>query len=231
MEKRKKLAITDWALDDRPREKMMAKGIGSLSNAELLAILIGSGNQEETAVDLCQRILQSNENDLNTLGKCSIDELRKFKGVGEAKAISIAAALEIGRRRSQSKIIHKKKIASGKDVYEYFHPMINDLPYEELWVLLLNRAHKIIDRKKISQGGVSETIVDIRLILKPAIISLASSIILCHNHPSGVVIPSKQDDILTRRLKEATVMLNINLLDHVIISEDKYFSYADEGRL
>ena len=231
MEKQKKLIITEWALDDRPREKMMAKGITSLSNAELLAILIGSGNQDETAVELCQRILQSNENDLNKLGKCPVDELVKFKGIGNAKAISIAAALEIGRRRNQSKIIHKKRIVSGRDVYEYFHPIINDLPYEELWMLLLNRANKIIDRTKISQGGVSETIVDIRLILKPAIVSLASSIILCHNHPSGHVIPSKQDDILTHRLKEATIVLNINLLDHVIIAEDLYFSYADENRI
>jgi len=231
MGERKKLVITDWALDDRPREKMMAKGISALSNAELLAILIGSGNLEETAVDLCQRILQYTGNDLNKLGKCSINDLCKFKGIGKAKAISIAAALEIGKRRNQTEIVQKKKISNGRDVYEYFHPMINDLPYEELWMLLLNRAHKIIDRKKISQGGVSETVVDIRLILKPAIVLLASSIILCHNHPSGQVIPSLQDDILTRRLKEAAVILNINLLDHVIISEDKYFSYLDEKRL
>ena len=231
MEKQKKINISEWALDDRPREKMMMKGIVSLSNAELLAILIGSGNQDETAVDLCQRILQNSENDLNKLGKCTTDELCEFKGIGEAKAISIAAALELGRRRSQSKVMHKKKIASGKDVYEYFHPIINDLPYEELWMLLLNRANKIIDRKKVSQGGVSDTIVDIRLILKPAIVSLASGIILCHNHPSGQSRPSKQDDILTLRLKEASVMLNIKLLDHIIIAEDSYYSYSDEGRL
>ncbi|MCL1944124.1 MAG: DNA repair protein RadC [Candidatus Azobacteroides sp.] len=231
MEEYKKLNISDWAEEDRPREKLMAKGVVSLSDAELLAILIGSGNRDETAVELCQRILQCNENDLNKLAKRSPEDLCKYKGIGEAKAISIIAALEIGRRRRHDLAVQKKKIIGGKDVYEYFHPIVNDLPYEELWVLMLDRGRQIIDKKKISQGGVSETVADIRLVMKAAIESLASNIILCHNHPSGQVLPSTQDDILTKKLRDAGRIMNINLADHVIIAENLFFSYAEEGRI
>lgn len=231
MEISKKLIITDWAPEDRPREKMMIKGAKSLSNAELLAILIGSGNIAETALELSQRILQSNGNDLNKLGKCSVEELCKFKGIGKVKAIGIAAALEIGKRRKAATITQSKTVKTSKDVHDYFHPLLSDLPHEELWLLLINRANKIIEGRMISKGGISETTVDIRLILKPALELLASGIILCHNHPSGHLAPSKQDDLLTRKVKDAARMLDIDLLDHVIVADDLFFSYADEGRI
>ena len=226
------MKIKEWAEEDRPREKMLLKGVTSLSDAELLAILIGSGNSNETAVQLSQRILNSVEYNLNALGKLSIQDLVSgFKGIGEAKAITICAALELCKRRNLADPILRNSIRSSRDAYNLFHPLLCDLPYEELWVALTNRAGKVIGKAKISQGGTGETSADLRIILKTAINALASGIILCHNHPSGNVRPSSQDDALTRRLDKAADLLEIKLSDHLIVSDGTYFSYADEGRL
>ena len=224
-----KLPIPNWAIEDRPREKLLAKGIQSLSDAELIAILIGSGSRNETAVELSKRILASVENNLNQLGKLTISNLQEFKGIGEAKAISIVAAMELGKRRKVTDILEKAKIGSSKDVFEIFASVLCDLPYEEFWVLFLNRANKIIHKQKISQGGVSGTVIDIRLVLKLAIEKLASGIILCHNHPSGNIQPSKSDIDITKKLKEAAKFMDINVLDHIIVTDSEYFSFADGG--
>lgn len=224
-----KLSIKDWALEDRPREKLIAKGLQSLSDAELIAILISSGNRGETAVELAKRILISADNNLNTLGKLSLNDLQKFKGIGEAKAIAIVAALELGRRRKLSEIIEKKIIRSSKDIFEFFHPILADLPHEEFWVVFLNNSSKIIDKLKISQGGLSGTVIDVRLIMKAAIEKLASSIILCHNHPSGNLKPSKNDIEITKKMREAGKILDIKVLDHIIVTDESYFSFGDEG--
>ena len=226
------MKIKEWAEEDRPREKMLLKGVASLSDAELLAILIGSGNTEETAVQLSQRILLSVTNNLNALGKLSIrDLMHQFKGIGEAKAITIQAALELGKRRSASEVIRYTVIRSSRDAYQLLHPVLCDLPHEELWIILLNRSSKVIGKQKISQGGTSETTADLRIILKAATQLLASGLILCHNHPSGNRQPSKSDDQLTQRLKQAAELLEISLLDHVIVTDGSYYSYADEGHL
>lgn len=224
-----KLSITDWALEDRPREKLMANGRQALSDAELIAILIGSGNREETAVELAKRILKNAENNLNTLGKLSLNDLQKFKGIGEAKAITIVAAMELGRRRKLSEILEKKVINTSKDIFELFHPILADLPHEEFWIVFLSRSNKIIDKLKISQGGVSGTIIDVRLIMKPAIEKLASSIILCHNHPSGTLNPSKEDIEITKKIREAGKIMDIEVLDHIIVTDKAYYSFGDEG--
>lgn len=227
-----KLRLKDWAEEDRPREKILRKGIQSLTNAELLAIIIGSGNREETVVELAQRILQSAENNLNQLGKYSIEQLiTGFKGIGEAKAISIVAALELGKRRKASELFDKTQIKCSEDIFAVFYPLLSDLEYEEFWVLLLNRANKVIDKLKISQGGVSETVVDNRLIIKEAVIRLASGIALCHNHPSGNIIPSRADDRVTQLVKEGAAFFDIKVLDHLVISGNQYYSYADECRI
>ena len=225
----KNLRITDWALEDRPREKLLAKGIQSLSDAELIAILIGSGSRNETAVELSKRILADVANNLNELGRMSVQDLQKYKGIGEAKAISIVSAMELGKRRKISEILEKKQIGSSKDIFELFVSLVGDLPYEEFWIAFLNRSNKIIDTKKISQGGVSGTVIDNRIILKMAIDRLASGIIICHNHPSGNKQPSGQDIDITKKLTEAGKFLEINVLDHVIIANNGYFSFADEG--
>lgn len=227
----KKLSIKDWAVEDRPREKLLSKGINSLTNAELIAILIGSGNRNETAVELSKRILDNVENNLNTLGKQSVKDLQKEKGIGEAKAISIMAALELGRRRKTADILKKPKVTSSNDVFEIFEPLLGDLPHEEFWILLLNRANKIIDKFKISQGGIAGTVIDVKLILKQAIDKLASSIILCHNHPSGNIHPSNSDTDITKKLKDAGQLMDIAVLDHIIVTDKKYYSFADEGNL
>jgi len=225
----KNLRITDWALEDRPREKLLAKGIQSLSDAELIAILIGSGSRNETAVELSKRILADVANNLNELGRMSVQDLQKYKGIGEAKAISIVSAMELGKRRKISEILEKKQVGSSKDIFELFVSLVGDLPYEEFWIAFLNRSNKIIDTKKISQGGVSGTVIDNRIILKMAIDRLASGIIICHNHPSGNKQPSGQDIEITKKLTEAGKFLEINVLDHVIIANNGYFSFADEG--
>ena len=229
---REKLRITEWALEDRPREKMMQHGIRSLSNAELIAILIGSGNVDETAVELSQRILNAAGNSLNNLGKYGIDDFVKpFKGIGEAKAITIMAALEIGRRRRDEELPKRPAINSSADVYNLLRGQMIDLPHEEFWMLLLNRANRVIDTIKVSQGGTSATVVDVKLVMLSALQQLASAIVLCHNHPSNNLRPSGADDKVTEKIRSAAALFDIAVLDHIIVGEDSYFSYADEGRL
>ncbi len=227
----KKLNIKQWDVEDRPREKCLAKGIESLSNAELIAILIGSGSRNESAVDLSKRILASASNNLHELGKQNVNQLKKQKGIGEAKAITIIAALELGKRRKTSDIINREKITSSKTVAQIFIALLSDLPHEEFWIMLLNRANKIIHKQKISQGGISGTVIDIRIIMKLGIEKLASSIILCHNHPSGNINPSTQDHTITKKIKEAGKILDIPVIDHIIIADNNYYSFADEGEL
>ncbi|NQU88676.1 MAG: DNA repair protein RadC [Mariniphaga sp.] len=229
MEEYKKLNITDWAVEDRPREKLMANGPRSLSDAELIAILIGSGNQKETAVELSRRILSSVNNDLNELGLKGLSYLTQFKGIGEAKAINIIAALELGKRRKETTSNNRNKITCSKDVADIFGPLLEDLPHEEFWILLMNRGNKVIDKHMVSQGGISGTVIDTRLIMKTAIEKLASSIILCHNHPSGTLEASDADMKITSKLKEAGEIMDIPILDHIIIGLNKYYSFADEG--
>ena len=226
-----KLSIKELAEADRPREKMLLKGVASLSDAELMAILIGSGNTEETAIQLSQRILNSAQNNLNSLGKFSIKELMAFKGIGEAKAITIAAAMELGRRKSIAEPPKREGIQSSRDAFNIFYPLLCDLTYEELWVAYMSRTNKVIDKLKISQGGSGETPVDLRIILREAISTMCHGIILCHNHPSGIHQPSPQDDLLTSRVSQAAGLMNIKLLDHIIICDQYYYSYADEGRI
>lgn len=224
------ITIKQWAEEDRPREKMLQKGVRSLSNAELLAILIGSGNKTMTAVDLSKAILKDVSNNLQSLGKKTIGELiAQYNGVGEAKAITILAAMELGRRRQSEDALRQPKIDGSQSVAEIFLPMLSDLAYEEFWVLYLSRSNKIISSEKISQGGVSGTVVDVKLIFKPALEKLASGIILCHNHPSGNKQPSSEDVNITRKCSEAGKILSVNVLDHIIISHNEYYSFADSG--
>lgn len=224
----KKLSIKEWAVEDRPREKMQAKGVRSLSEAELIAILIGSGNLEESAVEVSRRIMASVNNNLNELGKKTIVDLQKFKGIGPAKAITIAAAMELGRRRKESEPDEKPKVVTSGDAAAIFKPLLSDLPHEEFWVLLLNRNNLVIDKTMVSQGGLAGTVIDVRIILKMALDKLACSIILCHNHPSGNLIPSEADKDITKKIKEAGKHMDIPVLDHIIIGNGSYFSFADE---
>lgn len=227
-----KFTVKDWAEEDRPREKLLLKGIRSLSDAELLAILIGSGSKNETAVELAQRILHSVDNKLDQLGKLSIPQLiSSFKGIGEAKAISIVAALELGKRRGVSEVTERKQIQCSRDIYNYFYPVLSDLSHEEFWVLFLNNSNKVIDKMKVSQGGIAETVVDPRIIFKQALVCLASSIALCHNHPSGNTHPSVQDDRITQRIGQGAELLHIRLIDHLVFCDSAYYSYADEGKI
>lgn len=224
-----KLKITDWAEEDRPREKLLLKGVSSLSDAELVAILIGSGNKNETAVELSQRILFSVNNNLNSLGKLTINHLIKnFNGIGEAKAISIIAALELGKRRKLSESEKQTQIHSSDDAYDILHPHLADLKHEEVWVLLLNQANKVIKKTQISKGGITASSVDIRLIVKEALDNLATGIILAHNHPSGNPRPSEEDNRVTHKLEEACKLLDIRMLDHLIICDNEYYSYKDK---
>tara|TARA_B100000809_G_scaffold112451_1_gene110962 strand:- start:979 stop:1677 length:699 start_codon:yes stop_codon:yes gene_type:complete len=223
------LTIKTWAEEDRPREKLSLKGKNTLSDAELVAILIGSGNKNESAVELSKKILASINNNLNKLGKLSINDLTRFNGIGEAKAISIIAALELGRRRKDSEIEKRSIIKSSKDAYNIIADVLSDLPHEEFWVLYLNRKNEVIKKENISKGGVSGTIADSKIIFKSAIEQLASAIILCHNHPSGSLTPSAADLSLTKKLKETGIMLDTPVLDHLIIGEKDYFSFADEN--
>lgn len=225
------ISIKEWAADDRPREKLLNKGVKSLSDTELLAILIGSGTREISAVELAREILKLSKNNLTELGKKSVTELTKLKGIGEAKAITIVAALELGRRRNYTDIPEKTTVTSSKEVYNYFRPLVVDISHEEFWVLYLNRSNKVLDQYKLSQGGLSGTVIDIRLIMKRALELLASSIIVCHNHPSGNRNPSDNDKAITTKLKIAGEQLEIRLLDHLIIADNSYFSFADEGLL
>ena len=227
----KKISIKSWALDDRPREKLMLKGKTVLSDAELVAILIGSGNREESAVALSQKILLSVNNDLNALAKLSIEELMKFKGIGEAKAISIITALEFGKRRQFEEKHSILKIKSSLDAATIMQPLLGDLEHEEFWVLYLNNSNKILAKHQLSKGGFTATLVDVRLLYKKALKLSAVGIIVSHNHPSGKLKPSKSDIELTSKIKNAGVTLDIKLLDHLIITEKTYFSFADEGML
>ena len=226
-----KLSIKNWSEEDQPREKLMAYGRQVLSDAELIAILIGSGNRQESAIELCKRILNQSDNNLNELAKLSVNDLMKFKGIGEAKAISIVAALEIGRRRKSEKVLDKIQVTSSKHLYEYIRPVLEDLPHEEFWIVLLSRANKIIGKQLIGRGGISETTADIKIIFKKAIESLASAIILAHNHPSGNLKPSQSDLNLTKKIKNAAQLFDIKVLDHLIIGDGNYYSFNDEGVL
>jgi DNA repair protein RadC len=230
MENNKKLSIKEWALDDRPREKMIKKGIDALSNAELIAILFGTGTRNESAVELARKILDLVGNNINELAKLTLKDLQKIKGIGEAKAIAVLTALELGKRRKIEKVIERKKITSSKDVFEIFSSLLGDLPYEEFWILLLNRSNSIIDKIKISQGGISGTVTDVRIILKQALERMASGVILIHNHPSGNLKPSDSDASITQKLKDAGKLMDIAMLDHIIISDSGYYSFADAGK-
>jgi DNA repair protein RadC len=229
MEEYKRLSIRNWAVEDRPREKMLVKGIQSISDSELIALLIGSGTKQNSAVELARHILGMAGNNLDKLGKFTVHDLKKLKGIGQAKAIAIVAALELGRRRKTAEAPETVKITSSNDVYTLIYPLLCDLPHEEFWVLILNRSNKVIDKQKISQGGITGTVTDIRMILKLAIDNLATSIILCHNHPSGNLQPSEADISITRRLKESSSLMDIALLDHIIIAGKNYYSFTDNN--
>lgn len=223
------IAIKQWAEEDRPREKLVDKGRHALTEAELIAILIGSGSRNETAVELSKRILASVGNNLNELGKLTVKDLNRFKGVGDAKAISIIAALELGRRRRDTEIIKREKITSSKDIYEIMKPSFIDLPHEEFWLLMLNRSNSLIKKELISRGGIAGTVVDTKIIFKSAIENHASAIVVCHNHPSGNLKPSDADIKITKSIKEAGKIMEIALIDHLIIAESGYYSFSDEG--
>ncbi len=225
-------SIKSWSVDDRPREKMLAKGRQSLTDSELLAIILGSGSRGESAVDLSKRILNDHQNNLNQLGKISIKDLVKnYKGVGEAKAINIVAALELGRRRQETDPIERALISSSKDAFLILHPLLADLPYEEFWIVLCNRANKVIHKQSVGRGGVHSVVADVRIIMKCALDHFATSIILCHNHPSGNLKPSQEDIKLTSKVKEAARLFEMIVSDHIIIGDNGYYSFADEGIL
>ena len=224
-------SIKHWSQDDQPREKLRDKGKATLSDAELVAILIGSGNKEESAVELSKRILASVGNNLNELGKLSLKQLMDFKGLGEAKAITIAAAMELGRRRRGEEALERKKITSSISVFELMQPVIGELPHEEFWIVYLNNSNKVIQKQQLSKGGITGTLVDVRLVMKNALELGATGLILAHNHPSGTLKPSEADKQLTQKLKYAGESLDIKVLDHLIITEKAYFSFADENIL
>ncbi len=223
--------IRHWAEDDRPREKLMLKGRQSMSDAELLAILIGSGTRHESAVDLAKNILHRAHDNLVELSKMNMKDLVAVKGIGQVRAITILAALELGRRRNESEVLARDKIKTSRDAYEIFKSTMGDRPYEEFWIILLNRANKVLQKCNISEGGISGTVVDPKKIFKISLDHHASSIILGHNHPSGVVTPSEADQRITKKLRDAGAMLEVTVLDHLIIGEDSYYSFADDGAL
>ena len=229
MQENNSFSIKNWAEDDKPREKLMLKGKSVLSDAELIAILIGSGSRNESAVDLSKRILASVDNNLNALGKLTIDQLSNFKGIGEAKAISIISAMELARRRRSEETIELPKITSSKMVFEIMQPIIGELSHEEFWILYLNNANKILHKSQLSKGGITGTIVDVRMVFKTALEQNATYIILVHNHPSGNLTPSIDDISITKKLKLAGQQLNILVQDHVIISENGFYSFRDES--
>lgn len=227
----KSIAINQWAEADRPREKLMAKGAEALSDAELLAILIGSGSTKESAVSLMQRILRDCDDNLNTLGKRTLHDLLAYNGIGEAKAITIIAACELGKRRQASKAAERKDMGSAQAIYEYMLPKMQDLDTEEAWVLLMNQRFRLIKAVRISRGGLSETAVDVRIILREALLANATIIALIHNHPSGNARPSGDDDRITQKLKAACDTMRLYMADHVIVTDGKYYSYAEEGKI
>ncbi|MBQ5889310.1 MAG: DNA repair protein RadC [Bacteroidaceae bacterium] len=225
-----KKSIKEWAVDDRPREKAMKNGISTLSKSELLAILVGSGNDEESAVDLMKRVLDSCGNSISELARLSVDDLCTFRGIGPAKAISIMAACELWKRRENGEG-EQVCIASSRDLYKFFHPILCDSPVERCYVMLLNRMNRVVDHVLIGTGGLTATVVDIRLVMREALMKRATAIALCHNHPSGNVRPSREDDKLTENLGQACKVMNIRMLDHIVLADGAYYSYNDEGRL
>lgn len=226
-----KLSINQWAEEDRPREKLMRLGAEALSNAELLAILIGSGSPKETAVELMKRVLNGCNNNLNTLGKRTIHELCQYNGIGEAKAITILAACELGKRRQAEKAEERKSLGSASAIYEYMHPKMQDLDTEEAWILLMNQNYKLIKAERISHGGITETAVDVRIIIREALLHNATVVAFCHNHPSNNLRPSNDDNRLTQRMKSACDTMRLYFLDHLIITDGAYYSYHEEGKL
>ena len=227
----KKLSIREWPEDERPREKVLRNGVSSLSKSELLAILIGSGNAEESAVELMKKVLASCNDSIAELSKLTVDDLCSFKGIGPAKAITIIAACELWKRRKEDDREDHLIVRSSQDVYDYFYPMLCDLTIEECHVLLLNNMNRVIDSVKVGSGGYTGTMVDIRYVLREALMKRATGLILCHNHPSGSLKPSKEDDKLTRSIASACMIMNIRFLDHIIFTDRRFFSYKDEGRL
>ena len=226
-----KLNINQWAEEDRPREKMMALGAQGLSDAELLAILIGSGNTEESAVDLMKHVLADCNNNLNTLGKMTIHDLMQYNGIGEAKAITILAACELGKRRQMEKPEERPDLGTATKIYNHMHPVLQDCDVEEFWILLMNQNHRLIKKLRISHGGITEVSVDIRIIMREAVLANATILAVCHNHPSGNLRPSEQDNQLTYALQQACNLMRIQLMDHVILTDGAYFSYHETGRI
>lgn len=226
-----KLTINQWAEEDRPREKLMRLGAETLSNAELLAILIGSGSTKETAVELMKRVLVECKNNLNSLGKKSIRDLCQFNGIGEAKAITILAACELGKRRAAETPEERPQLGTATAIYNHMHPKMQDLDVEEAWIVLMNQNFKLLKSVRISHGGFTETAVDVRIIIKEALLANATILALCHNHPSGNTRPSRDDDRLTERVKKACEVMRIHFLDHIIVTDGAYFSYHEQGRI
>jgi DNA repair protein RadC len=225
-----KLSITEWAEDDRPREKLERLGAEALSNAELLAILVGSGSTKEDAVSLMKRLLNDCNNNLNTLGKMSIRDLCRYNGVGPAKAITIMAACELGKRRQQETVEERPDLGTATKIYNCMHPVLQDLDVEEFWILLLNQNHRLIKKMRIAHGGISEVTVDVRIIMREAVLANATMMAVCHNHPSGSIMPSRQDDNLTRCIQKACELMRIHFMDHVIITDGNYYSYHEDGK-
>lgn len=227
----KRLTITDWADDDRPREKLMKKGATALSDAELLAILIGSGNTEETAVELCRRILNDNHNNLNELARLSISDLERYKGIGEAKAITLISALEIGKRRRSQEVLERQKITESRDLFELFGPIMEDLNHEEFWIVFLNGANKVMETTNLTKGGMRQTVVDVPILLRLALEKSAHAVAVAHNHPSGESNPSREDLSITQKIKNGCEAIGVRFLDHIIIAGRSYYSFADEGKM
>jgi DNA repair protein RadC len=226
---KKYLSIKSWAEEDQPREKLLSKGKKHLSTAELMAILVRTGTKGKSALNLCQEILDDNNHNLDDIGRLEVKDLMQYKGMGEAKAIAVVAALEIGRRRQNTDVKKKPVIRSSQDAFSFIGHRLQDIPFEEFWILMLNRSGRVIEEVKISSGGVSATVVDIRIIMKKAIAALAESIILVHNHPSGNLKPSVQDKTLTRKIQDGAQLFSMKVVDHLIITDNAYFSFADEG--
>ena len=225
-----KLNINQWAEEDRPREKMEAQGAESLTNAELLAILIGSGSTKESAVELMKRLLSNCKNDLNTLGKMTIHELCLYNGIGKAKAISILAACELGKRRQMENPAERPDLGTATRIYNHMHPIMQDLDVEEFWILLLNQHYRLIKKVRISHGGITETAVDIRIIIREAVMVNCTILAVCHNHPSGNLSPSRQDEELTKSIKRACELMHIHFLDHIIVTDGLYYSFHEQGK-
>lgn len=226
-----KLTIAQWSSDDQPRERLRDLGPDALSDSELLAILVGSGSTKETAVELMKRVLSDCQNNLNTLGKKTIRELCEYNGIGEAKAITILAACELGKRRQREKAEERKELGSATAIYELMHPQLQDLDVEEFWALYMNQHHRLIKKVRISHGGITETAVDVRIIMREAVLANCTVLAVCHNHPSGNLVPSKADDDLTLCIRRACEVMRIYFLDHVIITDGRYFSYHEQGKM